>query len=453
MLELRRVPLADIRPDEKNPRKDFGDLEALAASFAFTPDRPGEPVTPIGVAADGNVYRILDGERRYRAMAQAEQVDSCLCLVADSANDVETLLVMLATDDKRALSIAEREAGAQMSLLLGVDEDAVSDLARLDRRRVHAAKRGMARGAVQLPLSAAADIGELESDEDAARVLAALEGDEDPTRRDAPWKGLCRDLKSAQDARNRRAAVEATLEDAGVACVDSDPAQAGMAFMGYGTPWSIEDRIAECADFAEEHDCGWAVWLPPLEKGAYSWNGTAARFYVDAVEEADPEAERARLASEEQVRWSEALEAARDARFRYLLDLALDTASRDLMRIPAFDATARAIWEAALGQTAALDFADAVGREVPPACTPLAIALAWETDLYDGLPPRLAAQIATGDVRIEEREADMLRAWRDELDALEGAGYDATEAELELRGIVMEALATYGAREAEGGAE
>lgn len=64
--EKKSVRLGDIRPSGQNPREDFGDIGALARSIEAT---GGEPLNPPVVVADGNVYRIVDGERRYRALS------------------------------------------------------------------------------------------------------------------------------------------------------------------------------------------------------------------------------------------------------------------------------------------------------------------------------------------------------------------------------------------------
>lgn len=64
--EKKSVRLGDIRPSSQNPREDFGDIGALARSIEAT---GGEPLNPPVVVADGNVYRIVDGERRYRALS------------------------------------------------------------------------------------------------------------------------------------------------------------------------------------------------------------------------------------------------------------------------------------------------------------------------------------------------------------------------------------------------
>lgn len=52
-MQLIEIPVGDVYPDENNPRKDYGDLDALAASFELNGTNPGEPVNPIVVVRDG----------------------------------------------------------------------------------------------------------------------------------------------------------------------------------------------------------------------------------------------------------------------------------------------------------------------------------------------------------------------------------------------------------------
>ena len=115
--EKKSVRLGDIRPSGQNPREDFGDIGALARSIEAT---GGEPLNPPVVVADGNVYRIVDGERRYRALSSIYGEDrEVSALVADTMDEANELVAMLATDDKRQLTEAERgriDAGVQVTL-------------------------------------------------------------------------------------------------------------------------------------------------------------------------------------------------------------------------------------------------------------------------------------------------------------------------------------------------
>ncbi len=60
---ILHVPLSSIDADETQPRKDFGDLEGLKASI-----KEHGVISPVILSPNGNrQYRIIAGERRYRA--------------------------------------------------------------------------------------------------------------------------------------------------------------------------------------------------------------------------------------------------------------------------------------------------------------------------------------------------------------------------------------------------
>ena len=62
--QLLELDLALVTPDDEQPRKDFS-LEALAALAASI--REHGVLQPIVVVKDGAKYKIVAGERRYRA--------------------------------------------------------------------------------------------------------------------------------------------------------------------------------------------------------------------------------------------------------------------------------------------------------------------------------------------------------------------------------------------------
>ena len=137
--EKKSVRLGDIRPSGQNPREDFGDIGALARSIEAT---GGEPLNPPVVVADGNVYRIVDGERRYRALSSLYGEDrEVSALVADTMDEANELVAMLATDDKRRLTEAERARGVQQMLVLGVDEQRIERASRATAGQIRAARR------------------------------------------------------------------------------------------------------------------------------------------------------------------------------------------------------------------------------------------------------------------------------------------------------------------------
>lgn len=119
-MQLEVVNIEDVYPDENNPRKTFEGIEDLAKSFDLNTERPGEPFTPPILVRDGGIFRIVDGERRYRAL-KLNRKQTFTANVCDDLDEVNTLMAMLATDNKQPLSAIEKSRGVQQALLLGVD--------------------------------------------------------------------------------------------------------------------------------------------------------------------------------------------------------------------------------------------------------------------------------------------------------------------------------------------
>lgn len=119
-MQLEVVNIEDVYPDENNPRKTFEGIEDLAKSFDLNTERPGEPFTPPILVRDGGIFRIVDGERRYKAL-KLNRKQTFTANVCDDLDEVNTLIAMLATDNKQPLSDIEKSRGVQQALLLGVD--------------------------------------------------------------------------------------------------------------------------------------------------------------------------------------------------------------------------------------------------------------------------------------------------------------------------------------------
>lgn len=139
-MQIRKVRVEDVYPDQSNPRADFGDIDALAESFGLTPGRPGEPLNPPVVVEDGGIYRIVDGERRYRAIKR-NKLKEMHVVVADDIDEAQSVAMMLATDDKRGLGEVERSRGVQTMLMLGVPVEKVEKVSR--RKGLGRVKRAM----------------------------------------------------------------------------------------------------------------------------------------------------------------------------------------------------------------------------------------------------------------------------------------------------------------------
>lgn len=211
--EKRQVRLGDIRPSEQNPREDFGDIGALARSIEAT---GGEPLNPPVVVADGNVYRIVDGERRYRALSSIYGEDrEVSALVADTMDEANELVAMLATDDKRQLTEAERARGVQQMLVLGVDEQRIERASRATAGQIRAARklRGRIDAGVQVTLEQFEAASAFDDEKDIEAVLAAGDG----------WAGKADSIRRRNERKEARAEDYDAFGDAGIPVVKERP--------------------------------------------------------------------------------------------------------------------------------------------------------------------------------------------------------------------------------------
>lgn len=209
-----KVALRDIVPSETNPRGDFGDISALAETIRAT---GGEPVNPPVLVRDGNICRIVDGERRYRALCEIygegseREVDA---IVYDTLDEANELVAMLATDDKKPLTEAEVSRGVQQMLILGVDTERAARASRAPRGKVVAMRMmaGRAPEGVQITLDQALAASEL-PDEDAEAVLAA----------GSSWKWEVNKIRGRIAEEQRAAKRLEALAKAGVEVVSEKP--------------------------------------------------------------------------------------------------------------------------------------------------------------------------------------------------------------------------------------
>jgi len=211
--EKRQVRLGDIRPSEQNPREDFGDIGALARSIEAT---GGEPLNPPVVVADGNVYRIVDGERRYRALSSIYGEDrEVSALVAESMDEANELVAMLATDDKRQLTEAERARGVQQMLVLGVDEQRIERASRATAGQIRAARRlrGRIDAGAQVTLEQLEAASAFEDEKDIEAVLAAGDG----------WAGKADGIRRRIEREEAKAEDYDAFGDAGIPVVKEKP--------------------------------------------------------------------------------------------------------------------------------------------------------------------------------------------------------------------------------------
>lgn len=131
------IRVEDVRPSEVNPREDMGDLDRLAESIKAT---GGQPINPICVVREGDGWRLVDGERRYRAMVKLGTVE-CDAMVFASFADADEAVAMMATDEKKQLSDEEAARGFQRMLDLGVDDFTIAGVTHRDAEKVKRVRR------------------------------------------------------------------------------------------------------------------------------------------------------------------------------------------------------------------------------------------------------------------------------------------------------------------------
>lgn len=265
---LKTISLDDMRPDPNNPREDFGDLEAMIRGFELNPTYPGEPLNPPITVKDGNVYRIVDGERRYRAMQEAKR-KICHAIVCDDFDEADVIVAMMATDDKKQLSDVERSRGVQRMLKLDVDEDTIEEITAIPMKTVRQVRAGMRKAgekAEQLTTDWLAAVGEAEERGDAEAAEALLNVKEDP------WGG--KNWENVKRRFDELRAYEAGYEMLRQACADLEvPFQASKPKKAVfeDTCYRLGKGGEEIRAWVQEQaDRGFSIWCPaPTERHTY----------------------------------------------------------------------------------------------------------------------------------------------------------------------------------------
>ena len=278
--EKKSVRLGDIRPSEQNPREDFGDIGALARSIEAT---GGEPLNPPVVVADGNVFRIVDGERRYRALSSIYGEDrEVSALVADTMDEANELVAMLATDDKRQLTEAERARGVQQMLVLGIDEQRIERASRATAGQIRAARklRGRIDAGVQVTLEQLEAASAFDDEKDVEAVLAAGEG----------WAGKADSIRRRNEREEAKAEDYDAFGDAGIPVVKEQPE--GFNY----TDWVNVGLAAQKLEGKEFAAGTVAVW-----KGSY-WD----LYEPDGGSGAEPEKTEEEIRAEQEAEREEA---------------------------------------------------------------------------------------------------------------------------------------------------
>lgn len=245
MSEKTSVPISAVAPSGQNPRQDFGDIEALARTIRST---GGQPVNPIVVVRDGDAYRIVDGERRYRALVElgAETADVLVC---DDWGEAEEAVAMIATDDKKGLTEEERARGFQSMLALGVSDEVAGAASGLEPSVVRRVRRVAAEAPEQTTLDAMIAASEFEDPDERALVLGAVSPEHTARR-----------IRAEHEEAASRAGLRAAAEEAGAA-VDWRDGRAPSRW------FTREDGLRFRAFVSTASDVGLAVGLD----GAVAW--------------------------------------------------------------------------------------------------------------------------------------------------------------------------------------
>lgn len=280
--EKKAVRLGDIRPSGQNPREDFGDIGALARSIEAT---GGEPLNPPVVVADGNVFRIVDGERRYRALSSLYGEDrEVSALVADTMDEANELVAMLATDDKRQLTEAERARGVQQMLVLGVDEQRIERASRATAGQIRAARklRGRIGAGVQVTLEQLEAASAFNDEVDVEAVLAAGDG----------WAGKADQIRRRIERDEAKAEDYDALGDAGIPVVKERPdGSIYVLWACYGTvAKELEGLDIAPGTVAVNTGSGWYLYGPDDGSG-----GQAEKTEEEIIAEQEAKREDAAL--------------------------------------------------------------------------------------------------------------------------------------------------------------
>ena len=214
-MKLETVSIDDVYPDPNNPRKKFEEIESLAASFDLNEERPGEPFTPPILVRDGGIFRIVDGERRYRAM-KLNRKKSFTANVCEDLDEVNTIMAMMATDNKQPLTDIEKSRGVQQMLLLGVEPTKVDKTVKgVKSKRIKKAMDKIGDAAEDMTLDRMLAIDEFSDDPDIVEKLTNCT--------DKAWEGIADNARRDRKAKEEMAAIKEALINKGYRVVDEEP--------------------------------------------------------------------------------------------------------------------------------------------------------------------------------------------------------------------------------------
>ena len=164
---LRMIPLADVRPNPYQPRREFRSEELADLEASLKASGLLQPVTVRESAAGG--YELIAGERRLRAAERLGWVD--IPAVVKAVDDQTLLTLALVENLQRANLNALEEAEGYQRLVdeFGLTQQQVADVVGKDRTTVTSTLR-----LLNLPVSVRRMVQSRELSAGHARALLAL---------------------------------------------------------------------------------------------------------------------------------------------------------------------------------------------------------------------------------------------------------------------------------------
>ena len=176
LFDIHELRVEDIDPDPNQPRQEMRNIEGLAASI-----RALGQLQPVIVQAIGNRYRLLGGERRWRAH-KLLGLDTIFARLAVTDDEAE-ILISMADNFSEPLTEAERSRGVQRAFAFDVPVERISEATGFDALTVSRAAKGFARvadpvAAEDMSLDRLATIEEFADDAEVVEMLTnASEGE------------------------------------------------------------------------------------------------------------------------------------------------------------------------------------------------------------------------------------------------------------------------------------
>lgn len=204
------------------------------------------------VAEDGSGwYRIVDGERRWRALKtiQGEGGETVARVFSDYTEASEAV-AMVATDAKKELTDQERAKGFQQMLTLDVPVVTMARATRRTNAEINQARRAARlAGGEQATLDQLIAAGEFDDETQQRKILTA------PPER---WQSVAESVRRAAEKAERGRMTRANIEAAGVTVVDGLPSAEEYEHAAYVRPETdVATIVAGAADDFVAHQLDW----------------------------------------------------------------------------------------------------------------------------------------------------------------------------------------------------